>query len=279
MPAWPTDAREAIGAQLDKLRKSEPLHASEELTVRKAQPGDSDQGTGLLLRIPTEGPADERLVVADSQAANRSRYNMSEQDVDGDGELELILPDGSGGLCVVKPTTGEIKQVRLHGLQQTHLQTVRGVNIDGEMCWLCAGTRYGMVSQGLPQQRSLVRLYSPEGEILWTFSPPLPEKAGAMACAAAGDLDGDGTVEYAIGLTTYVLEPRGENSSGVASDMQGRLFVLDQGGRLIAQRELDGPVELVYVAAAQPGQPAPLLCLSNGQLERYVVRPAAVSPK
>jgi len=77
MPAWPTDAREAIGAQLDKLRKSEPLHTSEELTVRKAQPGDSDQGTGLLLRIPTEGPADERLVVADSQAANRSRYNMS----------------------------------------------------------------------------------------------------------------------------------------------------------------------------------------------------------
>ncbi len=36
-------------------------------------------------------------VVADSQAANGSRYNMSEQDVDGNGEAELILPDWNGG--------------------------------------------------------------------------------------------------------------------------------------------------------------------------------------
>ncbi len=272
-PTWPTDARATVGRQLDRLRKAEPLYTGEELAARRAQAGDSDQSSGLLLQIPPEGPADERLETGATQIVNGSRYNMSEQDVDGDGEAELILPDWSGGLSVVKPTTSEIKQVRLHGLQQTSLQTVRGVNIDGEMCWLCAGTRFGMVSQGLPQQRSLVRLYSPEGEILWTFSPPLPEKTSAMACAAAGDLDGDGTVEYAIGLTTYVQEPRGENSYGVA-DMQGRLFVLDQGGRLIAQRELDGQVELVYVAAAQPGQPAPLLCLSNGQLERYVVRPS-----
>lgn len=104
-------------------------------------------------------------------------------------------------------------------------------------------------------------------------SPSLPENTSAVACAAAGDLDGDGTVEFAIGLSVYEQEPTRESAPDVTK-RQFRLFVLDRGGRLIAQRELDGSVELVYVAAAPSGQPASLLCLSNDQLERYVLRPA-----
>jgi hypothetical protein len=119
----------------------------------------------------------------------------------------------------------------------------------------------------------LVRFYSPAGEILWTFTPQVPPNSDAQVCAAAADLDGDGGVEFAIGLTTYVRQPMGENSYS-ATDMGGRLLVLDQRGQLVAQRDLDGPVELLYAADARPGQAAPLLCLSGGHLERYAVLPA-----
>lgn len=272
-PTWPTDACGTVARQLDQLRKAEPLYTGEELTARRAQAGDADQNSGWRLQLPAESPADERLEVGDSQVTSGSRYNMSEQDVDSDGELELLLPDWNGGLSVVKPTTGDITQVKLRGLQQVSLQAVRGVNIDGQLCWLCAGTRFSMVAGTPPQNRVLVRLYSPAGEILWTFAPELPSNTSSQATATAADLDGDGAVEYAIGLTTYIQEARGENSYG-ASDMRGRLVVLDQRGGLIAQRELDGQVELLYAAATPPGQATPLLCLSNGQLERFVLRPS-----
>jgi hypothetical protein len=250
------------------------LYTTDELAARRAESDDAGQGDGMTLRLPADALDTERLEIADTKTVQGSRWNMTEQDVDGDGEPELILPNWQGGLSVVDPTSGEVKTVRLRNLQQVSLQTVRGVAIDGEICWLCAGSKHAMVPGAAAQQQAVVRLHAPDGEVLWTFRPNVPEGTSSQACAAAGDLDGDGVVEYAIGLATYVQVPMDENSYSL-QDMTGKLIILDHQGELIAQRELPQQIQLLYIPVAPPGKPTPLLCISGGQLERYALRPRA----
>jgi peroxiredoxin len=275
---WSETTRQTAAEQLARLLNSEPLYTREELTIRRSEAGDFDQSGGLLVRASDHEVAGERLEVAQAQELNGSRWNMSEQDVDGDGQPELILPDWGGGLSLVKPATGEVRRVQLRSLGNVSVQSLRGVMIDGEVCWLCAAAQYRAVPGAGGRQHALVRLYSPHGEILWTFSPQLPENTSSTACATAGDLDGDGALEYAIGLSTYVQEASGEHSYSM-EDMRGRLIVLDQQSELVAQRDLPGSIDLLYVPLTPAGQPVPLLCLSGGQLERYMLRPGSPGEK
>jgi outer membrane lipoprotein-sorting protein/peroxiredoxin len=261
--------------QVAALLKSEPLYSPEELRARRAAAGESPGGA--IVQVATSQPSGGRLQAGESQSLMASRWNMSEQDVDGDGELELILPGWMGDLSVVKPSTGEVRTVPLRGLARCSIESARVVKIDGETCWLCAAQQ-GSLMAGGREQRVIVRLYAPGGEALWTFSPDVGEKTNSSATAAAGDLDGDGAVEYAIGLTTYTPVPISENSWSW-SDSSSRLLILDSKGRLIEQQELPNQVEWVYIAPSRPGQPAPLLCLSGGELQRFTLAPQPAPQK
>ena len=271
-PTWTDASRDVLADRLAKLLKSEPLYTADELSARRGQAGDDDQTDGRRLAIPVEDKGTMTLQSQDVQTVQGSRWNMSQQDVDGDGEIELIFPEWSGGISIVKPSSGHVQRVQLRNCQSVSMQTVQGVSIAGQLCWLCAGTKYNAVADGADRETALVRLYAPGGEILWTFRPETPEGCVTQCCAAAGDLDGDGQMEYAIGLSSYRRRAMGENS-WTREDVQGRLIILDHQGRVIAQREPSSQIELLYIPPAAPGKHAPLLCCSMGQLERYTLSP------
>jgi peroxiredoxin len=259
---------ESCARQVASLLKSEPLYSPEQQRVRQATAGETLGGT--VLQAPTTQPAAGRLLAADSQAVSGSRWNMSEQDIDGDGELELVLPGWTGDLNVIKPSTGEVTKVPLRGLGRGSATSVCAVRIEGETCWLCASQ--DPFPATAEQRLTRVRLYAPGGEIVWTFQPPVPEKRSSSAVLAAGDLDGDGAVEFAIGLTTYTLRPMNENT-WTRDNVDSHLLILDSQGRLIQKEELPSQIELVYIGPSKSGHPAPLLCLAGGELLRFTLTP------
>lgn len=262
-PSWADDTRHKLADCVGRLARGGPDAAESE--ARRPQ----EEGGGLVLQCEGEPVGDERIRVEPLESISASRWNMSEQDIDGDGEQELIFPDWQGGITIFKPSTGAVRHVSLPGLEGVGVQSVRGIAIDGETCWLCTGMSYGFAGMS---QRTLVCLYAPRGELLWKIEPALGHGVEAQAQVVGGDLDGDGNVEFVIGLTLYTRSQTGENRYTL-EDMRGRLLWLDHSGRRIAERELDNQVDLLYVAPAQPGKPAVLLCFSGGQLERYSLEP------
>ena len=271
-PIWTGASRDALAERIAKLLKAEPLYTSNELATRRAQANDDDQANGMSLRIPADQTGTMTLEAGDSQMVRGSRWNMTQQDLDGDGEIELILPDWNGGISIVKPSTGDVRRVSLRNYREIGIQTVNGILIDGQYCWLCAGSKYISTSGSRGRQNAVLRLYAPEGEILWTFRPDIGEDASSQSCAAAGDFDGDGNVEYALGLTTFEQRYMGENSWSM-ENMKSRLIILDRQGQVLAQKELSNQIELLYAPPALPGKSTSLLCISMGQLERYTLSP------
>ena len=262
-PSWSDDTRQKLADCLGGLADGAPREAE------SAGGRSKDKGGGLLLKCEGEPVGDDRISVEQMDSVMASRWNMSEQDVDGDGEPELIFPDWQGGITIVKPSTGNVRRLSLPGLEGAGVQSVQGIRIDGETCWLCSGSRYSYVGTS---QRTVLCLYSPRGELLWKFQPDVDDDVESQTQAVAGDLDGDGRVEFVIGLTTYTRSQTGENSY-VLNGMNGQLVWLDHSGRRIADRQLSNQVEMLYVASAPPGEPATLLCFSGGQLARYRLEP------
>ncbi|MBN1510753.1 MAG: TlpA family protein disulfide reductase [Phycisphaerae bacterium] len=268
LQSWTDDARQELSDCLPGLAggpTTRPVDAP-------ADPSEPDETVGFTLKVDGKPVGDARVKAETLENANVSRWNMSEQDIDGDGEAELIFPDWQGSLSILKPSTGALQRIQLMGMEATSMNSVRGVRIDGQTCWLCSGTRYRVVNVDSREGEEAVALHSPRGELLWTFRPQVDKGLHAQSQAAAGDLDGDGRVEFVIGITTQERKQIDENSYEI-TNMAGRLVWLDQTGQRIAERETEGSIELLHVTNAGPGKPATLLCISNGMLERYSLAP------
>ncbi len=264
---WPASAPEDLGRQLRKLLAGEALYSAEELAQRRAKAPDAEPPNGMTVVIPESAPPAARLE-RDGAAVDVevSGGDVSERDLDGDGTPELVLSDGSGGLALVDLATGAAQRVTLRnvgGMRMGSLQSVAPVRMDGQLCWLCVGYTYTPEDY---QQLSWVRLYAPDGEALWTFAPPVSGKrAWTRACAAAGDLNGDGRPEFAVAYTRYSEPSEAGSDSGPSS----KLFILDGAGQVIALREMPESADTLYVPAKFTGPRPPLYCVSGGALEKY----------
>lgn len=253
-----------------RLAAGEPLYTDQEMMARRMTA--SAESGGVQWSLPAAVPSQGRLQVMDTGAVGGSTWNMTQQDVDGDGEAELVFPGGQGRLSIIKPSTGEVRSVELRGMNQAWIQTVRGVAIGGEVCWLCAGHEIRMNAGSEPQLRGFVRLYAPDGHVLWTFCPEVPDGRQSQTRATAGDLDGDGTTEFVIALSTYTQQVTGDHAL-MTEGKSARLIILDERGTVLGCQELPQQPELLYVPTVPPGTAAPVLCLSSGQLQRYTLKP------
>ncbi len=265
--SWSDETRRALADALAKTVLADSTTGSDAI----ATDAPKDVPGGMTLRADGAPLDDARVRVVSTDQLMGSRWNMSEQDIDADGEAELVFPDWQGGLRIVKPSTGDIEHIRLTGLNGANVQSVRGVRVDGETCWICTAQSFH-VADGARQGKMSINFHAPQGELLWTFLPEVGSGMDSQAQAAAGDIDGDGHIEYVIGLTSFTREQTGENEYRL-NEMRGRLIWLDHQGRCIADRELDSGVEMLYVSAGAPGAPAAVLCFSGGQLERYTLAP------
>ncbi|MGD8453920.1 MAG: TlpA disulfide reductase family protein [Phycisphaerae bacterium] len=260
-PTWTEDVRTALADCVGKLAAGETITAAS---------FDEDEGLGMAITAPDEPGGNARVNLEESMMFSGSRWNMSEQDVDGDGEVELIFPDYQGGVSILKPSTGVVQKLRLPGLEGADVQAVRGVPVDGEVCWLCTAARYTTFDGS--RMRMLLCLYSPRGELLWKLEPTLGPGVQGQAEAVGGDFDGDGRVEYVVGLALYVREQVDE-SSFRSTETGGRLIWIDDDGQVIADRKLDDQVSLLYAVPAPPGERATVLCVNGSQMERYTLLP------
>ncbi|HRX85948.1 MAG TPA: TlpA disulfide reductase family protein [Phycisphaerae bacterium] len=262
---WSDQTRQALADSVAAAASAEPAA----LTGAVTTPSAGGAGGGLTLTAAAAPLTDSRVSVGETDHISASRWNMSEQDIDNDGALELVFPDWQGGITVLETDSGEIDRIPLPGMSGG-MQNVRGVRMDGETCWLCTSSRFGYPGGGAA--RPLVYFYSPRGELLWKFEAELPAGRDAQAQAVGGDFDGDGHIEFVIGLSTYTREETGENQYTL-TDMRGRLIWLDHRGQRIADHDLEHQVDLLYAAPATRGKPATVLCIGGGQLGRYTLAP------
>lgn len=273
LPLWTNESRELLSERVAGVLKSEPCDVDDP-AIRRAQAEGENWSDGPSLRVPADAKPKAVLKAVEMQSVRGRSWEMFIQDVDADGEFELLMPTGDGGISVVRPSTGAVTRVNFPNTRGATLQSVHGQLVDGQVCWLCVFMKYRRGdADETPRDECFVRLHAPDGEILWTYRPEVPEDHGVSVNVAGGDLDGDGVAEYVLGITQYVHVNMGEDRWGMRK-MQSRLLVLNQEGELFAERALPSSLQKFYVPPAMPGKPIPLLCiLVDGTIERFNLAP------
>ncbi len=266
---------DALSEKIDDVLKGKPIHDAEELAVRikemKAYADEEEEGEGDDTTVATSAGLEEyledRLVKGERIGGQVNGHQMRKFDVDGDGQLELILPDWQGSLTIISASGSEHRRVRLKGAgRRRSLTAFEPVRKGDDVLWLVAFSEYTGSSMA---QKVSVALYDAEGTRLWSYRPDLPSKLGSDATIAAGDLTGDGAPEMVVGLNTFKMQRQGSNNWSHGRQ-RGYLLVFDEQGNRLCQRRLGRRLDFVSVMpAVQDGQGPAVICGGDSELRTY----------
>jgi peroxiredoxin len=197
-------------------------------------------------------------------------YSPREVDVDGDGQHELVLSGQPGSASVISADGTRASQLRFDGVSSRAWVGVEDlVTIGGHRFWLVVETRGTMSGRST----ATLGLFDLAGQAMWRYRPDLTPKTSSMLSAAAGDLDGDGTIEFVVGVRTFSPDAWEEtpSSGGV---QRGDLVLLDQAGAVLSSRRVGSDVEYVWIAGPEaPGGPRTIVCISEGRARRFRLEP------
>ncbi len=185
-------------------------------------------------------------------------------DVDGDGRLEYVAPDFSGGgLVAVSADGGEARRIRLRG-QRGYVSAFARATLGGTAGWVVAASEN--VGQSV---RAGVRFHADNGEAVWTFAVPAgPGMVAQVPFVDAADLDGDGRVEV---VALAVVLPESADPNPAAN--QAWLYVLDGAGAVVSARQVGNVATGAYIAApasgAASGTARTVVVLADNAVKRY----------
>ncbi len=261
-----------VADEIERLLKGETLFDPKELAAR---PHDDEQDTvepsATETNVALEELAGESFLEQPALAGQFIGAGSQARwlDLDGSGRLQLVLPEWGRGLAIVSADGTQLKRIRLKGLSEGNLSLFEPVRMDGKLYWLATVSSWFRDKGDGP--KASVRLYDADGELLWSHRPEIGEGLSCDMKASAGDLFGDGKTEFVVGIQTYRLRKTGANTYESAQ-RRAYLAVLDASGKLLSRHRIGDSVEFIHVAAA-PGQPATVLCVSNGTLRRFQIKP------
>jgi len=188
-------------------------------------------------------------------------------DVDGDGQTEFVLPEYDSGLCIIPTAGGDLRHLRLKGLEYpTRLAMFEPVRIAGKLHWL---TALDYRTTAGSSQKAV--LYNIEGEPVWSYEPHMPNDHGCDLLVTAGDLNGDGNIQFVLGLRASKLHKmEGQSYGWVSSPIAAYIAVLNSSGKLVAQRQVGKRLDLIHVLPSnQPNRPATIVWVAEGKLSRF----------
>lgn len=273
------DSEEDLIEKIRRVLDGQPVHSAAELAELTAdsadeEPSDYDDAPIATNAVLEEVHPDSLTPGERTSGLQVSSHYARTHDVDGDGRAELILPGWKNKLHIISSDGATVTNLNLKGPGSSYsmngclpVATSRGVH------WLALFTRW---SERGEEASSVLVFFAPDGQPLWTYNPATPFELSAKVKMAAGDLDGDGAAEIALGISLYRRQKMDRNSYRHVHQ-RSYLTVLNLAGQVQSMRD-SGLRDLDYVwiaSPAAPGQAAPLLVLGSGTLRRYTFSPSA----
>jgi hypothetical protein len=218
----------------------------------------------------------ERLEKGKKIHVQAAGWKVRSADVEGDSQLELLIPDWRGGLTIVSSDGGSHRRLRFKGLgQNANVDVTEPVRFNGELFWLVASSKHeGM---GMNQSGQAV-LFDANGSRIWAFKFEDADKLNTSFSVAAGQLAGDAEPEVVIGVNAFKLH-RADANSWRHETQHGYLVVLDWRGYRLCQRRLSHDVQYVAVMPASDASGGgTIICIGGGEISRYHLNGNAVEP-
>ena len=174
------------------------------------------------------------------------------EDLDGDGNLELIRGTGNGTtgedyLDVIDLVTGETDWVNSVESGSFNAFAVGDLNGDLIADYVYASQGDSILDEGL-----VTAVNGATGDILWKTLPgSIPWSTQSIGALAVGDVDGDGAAEILVG-SDYLYDGRIYRLDGATGALSEQVLVLEEGSPVlkIVLADIDGDTEIEIIAGA-----------------------------
>lgn len=208
--------------------------------------GDGQHGNTYVLEGATALP------IQSFPNRNSGVTDFLVEDLDGDGNLELIRGTGNGTtgedyLDVIDLATGETDWVNSAKSGSFNAFAIGDLNGDLVADYVYASRGGSGLDEGL-----VTAVNGATGDILWTTLPgSIPWSTQAIGALAVGDIDGDAAAEVLVG-SDYLYDGRIYRLDGATGALSEQVLVLEEGSPVleIVLADIDGDGELEIIAGA-----------------------------